>query len=436
MRALALMGDRAGALRVADDLARVLGTELGAGAGPETRALAERIRDARVGRRIVTTTPSAPPRPPLVGRTSQLAALATAWERARGGRGQVVVIEGDPGEGVSRLLDEFVARARLEHVTVAAARAVPGDRTMPWSALSGLLAGGLAEAPGLVGAPPAALAAVRALDTVSGASMAGAVSAVLGAAADERPVLLALDDAQWIDPDTLALLPGLARDTARKPVLIAFGIARGAPEGARFDELRARFGRDLEGAVVRVERLDDAELRALTAWALPHYGAEATERLLRRIEHDTARIPLLVVALLEAVADGLKLAPGTAAWPSPKRTLLDSLPNDLSPAVVGSICQRFRRLAEPAQQVAGAAAALAQRVDAATLVRATGLSPVAVEESLDLLEWERWLLADTRGYVFAAPIVRAVLLQEMVTPGQVRRYQKQASPTLESDLRA
>jgi hypothetical protein len=39
-----------------------------------------------------------------------------------------------------------------------------------------------------------------------------------------------------------------------------------------------------------------------------------------------------------------------------------------------------------------------------------------------VLKWERWLAADARGYVFAAPIERDIVLQEMVTPGQARRY--------------
>ncbi len=427
MRALALMGDRAAALRVADELVRTLGGELGAAPAKETVALAERIREARVGRRLAAAIPSAPPRSPLVGRAPQLAALAAAWERARAGRGQVVIVEGEPGEGVSRLLEEFVGRVRLEHATVATARAVPADRKVSWSALAGLLAGGFAEAPGLTGAPPAALARLREIAAgrdgiVTDLSMPDAVSAGVRAAAEERPVLLVLDDAQWIDLETLAALPGLARDTARRPVLIALGVALGAPEGTRFDELRARFGRDLEGVAVRVGCLDEAALRALVAWALPHYGSEDAERLLRRVEHDTARIPLLVVAMLEAVADGLRLAPATPVWPSPTRTLLDSLPNELSPAVIGSVCQQFGRLTPPAQRVLGAAAALAERTDSTSLARAAGLDPAVVEQALDLLEWERWLLADARGYVFAAPILRRILLQEMITPGQARRY--------------
>src|SRR6266702_4274675 len=85
-------------------------------------------------------------------------------------------------------------------------------------------------------------------------------------------------------------------------------------------------------------------------------------------------------------------------------------------------CLRFRNLPPVAQQVLGAATALSERVEPTALARATGLDPRSVAEALDLLEWERWLAADARGYVLSAPIVRVILLQEMITPGQARRY--------------
>jgi DNA-binding SARP family transcriptional activator len=431
MRALALTGDRAVALRVADELAEALRQQLGAVPAPETTRLAERIRDARVGRRVLAAPPAARPRPPLVGRDAELAALGAAWERAKGGRGQVVLVEGEPGEGKTRLIDELTTRAQLDEATVAAARAVAADQATPWSAVAGLCAAGLGEAPGLAGAPPGALAALGSVASDVGARfsalepplpLAEALSAAVRAAAQERPLLLALDDAQWTDPATLDALPGLARDVARHRVLLLFGVARGSPESARLDDLRARIGRDLEGEAIRLGSFDAGVLRALVAWALPSYAADDAERLARRVERDTAGIPLLAVAMLEAIATGFRLAPDAPAWPSPKRTLVDSLPSDLPPAVVGVICQRFRQLAPPAQQVLGAAAALGGRVEVADLARATGLDRAAVEQGLDLLEWERWLVADARGYAFAALIVRGILLQEMITPGQARRY--------------
>src|SRR3989454_1847056 len=83
---------------------------------------------------------------------SGLGAVAAAWERAKAGRGQVVLVEGEPGEGKTRVLEELAGRARLDDATVAAARAVPADREREWSAVAGLLAGGLTDAPGLASA--------------------------------------------------------------------------------------------------------------------------------------------------------------------------------------------------------------------------------------------------------------------------------------------
>src|SRR5207253_1928304 len=178
---------------------------------------------------VLAAPPAARPRPLLCGRGSELAALAAAWERAKSGRGQVIIVEGEPGEGKSRLIEELVARARLDDATVAAARAVAVDQRKDWSAVAGLLAAGLADAPGIAGAPPDALAALGSLAPdlavrfrrVDAALPVGeAVRDAVVAAAHERPVLLTLDDAQWTDAATLESLPGRARDAARRPVLL------------------------------------------------------------------------------------------------------------------------------------------------------------------------------------------------------------------------
>ena len=438
MRALALAGDRAAALRVAQGLAHALADALGTAPSPELARLVERIREARVGRRILAAPPAARPRPPLLGRAAELAVAAAAWERAKAGRGQVVLVQGEPGEGKTRLIEELVARARLDDATVAAARAVPADREREWSALAGLVAAGLGDAPGLASAPPAALATLGTLDPDLGARFRGgadcampmddAFPAAVIAAAQERPLLLVLDDAQWLDAASLAVLPAFARDAAPHRVLLLLGVARGVPDAERFDVLQGRLGRDLEGALIRLARLDQTALAELVAWAVPAYGADERERLVRRVERDTAGIPLLAVALLEAVAAGYRLAPDAPAWPSAARTLIDSLPGSLPPAVIGAVCLRFRGLPLAAQHVLGAAAALGGRGDVERLARATGLERGPVAQALDVLEWERWLSADPQGYLFAAPIERDIVLQEMLTPGQARRYRDQSVP--------
>ena len=434
MRALALAGDRGAALRVADELVQTLAREANAAPSAETERLVARIREARVGRRVPAAPAGARPRPPLVGRAADLGALAGAWARARSGREQVVLIEGEPGQGKTRLVEEIAARARLEDATIAAARAVPADRDVPWSAVRGLLLGGLGDAAGLSAAAPAALAGLAAIDpdlaTRFGAAgppapVAEALSGAVRAAAAERPVFLALDDAQWLDGATLDTLPSLARDLARHPVLLVVGLATAPDHASPLDDLRARIGRDLEGTVVRPGPLDALALGQLVAWGLPRYGADERDRLVRRLERDTAGIPLLSLAMIEAVAEGFRLAPEGPAWPEAKRTLADTMPGDLPPAVTGAVCLRFRELPDEARQALAAAAALGGRVDAPGLERATGLPRAVLDQALDRLEWGRWLVADARGYAFTAPIVRDILLREMITPGQARRYREQ-----------
>jgi DNA-binding SARP family transcriptional activator len=431
MRALALSGDRTAALELAQRLGVDLRERVGTAPAPETQRLTERIRQARVGRRVVASPSGARARPPLVGRREPLARLIGAWESVRGGNGACVLIEGEPGEGKTRLLDELLDRARLEDATVASSRAVPADAAVTWSGLAGLLTGGLDTAPGLAGAPPAALAALSKLDPDLSAGVAGsadrlepprAFAAVVRAAAAEQPVLLALDDAHDLDAATTAALPQLARDFRDRPVLL---VVSAATSGRRLDwleTLRAHLGRELRGEAIRLERFDAVALGALARWALPRYGGEEIARLVRRLERDTAGVPLLAAAMLEAIVDGFRLTAEAPAWPSERRTLVDTLPGDLPPAVVGAICLEFNRLPAAVQEVLAAAAALGDRVGAATLARATGLEQATVDRALDRLEWDRWLTAEARGYAFAAPIARAILLQEMVKPGRAGRY--------------
>ncbi|HET9706770.1 MAG TPA: AAA family ATPase [Gemmatimonadales bacterium] len=436
IRAMALDGDRGGALALADRLAAGLRERLGTEPAPETRRLVDRVRDARVGRRVVATPEGARPRAPLVGRGAELASLIGAWDRSRGGSAAVVLLEGEPGEGKTRLLEELVLRARLEDATVASTRAVPSDAQTPWAGVVGLLSGGLAAAPGIAGASSAALATLTALapdlETRLPRSAAGtvepahALAAAVRAAASEQPVLLALDDAQDLDRETAAALPQLVRDIGGARVMVVVGAHVGARRPDWLDELRSQIGRGTGGLVIRVGRLDHAAIAALAQWWLPRYAAADLERLVRRVERDSAGVALLATAMLEAVALGLRMSPDAPAWPGERHTLVDTLPGDLPPAVVGAVCLRYRQTPEPAQAVLAAAAALEERFNADQLARATELVRSDVEQALDRLEWERWVTVDARGYAFAAPIERAILLQEMVTPGQVRRYRERS----------
>jgi predicted ATPase len=243
---------------------------------------------------------------------------------------------------------------------------------------------------------------------------------LLRAATEERPSVLLLDDAQWLDPQTAGELGAILRDLAAAPLAILLAVVPHPPR-PELDELRARLGRDITGEVLRLRPLDRAALRRLAEQMLPGYEPLAIDRVTRRVATDSAGMPLLAVELLRAVALGLDLGTISEAWPEPLRTLDQTLPGELPDAVVAAIRIGFRRLSPPAQRVLAAASVLDDLVPPALLERALSIAPEEIALALDELEWHRWLVAEPRGYSFVARLVRRVVERDMLTPGQRRR---------------
>jgi DNA-binding SARP family transcriptional activator len=436
MRALVLDGDRAGALQAFAELEERLLRDLKVSPSAATTVVMERIRRERdVGARATRARADAPVRrrAPLVGRERELASLWEVWRSGPAlGSGAAAVVAGDPGVGKTRLVDELVGRIRLEGAATAIIRAVAADRDAPWNGLLGLARGGLLDAAGIAAAPPASLAwyadripdwADRFSDAkqATGSSTPGqALHDVLNGALEEQPVALVVDSAEWVDRESLLVLLEVLRDFARRPLFLVLAVPAG-PSRAELDELQSRLGRDVNGRLVRIEPLSSDAVRHLAAWAVPGYEETALDRLTRRVYADSAGLPLLAVELLNAVALGLDLTAFQKSWPEPLKTLDQSLPGDLPEGIVSAIRVSFRRLSQDARHVLQVAAVLGAPLDAERLSRGSGLSAAAVADALDELEWNRWLTHDGRGYGFAARIVRAIIAEDQLTPGQRQR---------------
>lgn len=436
MRARALDGDRAGALQAHAELQERLKRDLKVSPSADTVVLMERIRRERdVGPRVARVRTDVPERrrAPLVGREQE---LASVWEVWRGGpaagSAAAVVVAGDPGVGKTRLVDEVVGRIRLDGAIPAVIRAVEGDRNAPYNGLLGLARGGLLDAAGIAAAPPASLVwfidripewadRFPTVKQVTGSSTPDqAFHDVLNGALDEQPVALVVDHAEWIDRESLLVLIEVLRDFAQRRLFLVV-TAPAAPSRAELDELESRLGRDVNGRLIRVEPLPPSVVRRLAEWAVPSYDVGALDRLARRVYADSAGLPLLAIELLNAVAVGLDLAAIQGSWPEPLKTLDQSLPGDLPQGIVSALRVSFRRLSPDAQHILQVAAVLSAPLEVERLSRGSGLSTAAVAEALDELEWNRWLTLDGRGYGFAARIVRAVIAEDQLTPGQRQR---------------
>ena len=424
MRARALAGDRAGALSCYNHFKARLAKEMGTTPGVETETLAERVKRERTPRRAKqkqgdTGEPS--PRFPLEGRADELERLLAVWRVCAGARRRsLVVIEGDAGMGKTRLAEELAARARIDGAVVGIVRAVEADLTSPWSGVHNLCRDRLLTAPGATGASPAALTALR-MEPPAPALTAKALSELVAAVCDEQPLVLVLDDVQWLDRESLLATLATLRDPPAPLAIVA--IVPSHPGRPELDDVRARLGREVAGVAVHLGALAADAITRLARRAMPGVDDEQIERVTRRVTADTAGIPLLVTALLPAVAAGLDLQTARAkdGWPAPGKTLQDTLPGDLPDSIVGAIRVMFWRAGEDARRVLVTAAVLGNRSAAALLGQGAGLEKRRLTAALDELEWARWLAAEPRGYDFVARIFRDVVNRDMVTPGQRQR---------------
>jgi DNA-binding SARP family transcriptional activator len=258
--ALYRSGRQAEALRILDDARRTLRNQLGIDPGrPLVELEAAILRqdpelDLPPGTEVPTDLPSpaaegggearptapsgapAPVRarataagPALVGRDAELGQLLTALDEARTGP-RVALVEGEPGIGKTRLIEEVAAEAGAQGATVLWGRAFEGTAApafWPWlpplRSLVGQLAPGAAVGPEL-----SALVAASGDDDATGTGsdrtrfqLFDAVTGLLAATAAERPLVLVLDDIQWADLASLELLTFVAGQLVDSPVLLA-----------------------------------------------------------------------------------------------------------------------------------------------------------------------------------------------------------------------
>jgi DNA-binding CsgD family transcriptional regulator/tetratricopeptide (TPR) repeat protein len=157
-------------------------------------------------------------RHPLIrGRRAVLDALTALTERAAAGAGGALTIVGEPGIGKTAVLDESGELIGRVHPDVRIIRmtGVEAEVELAWSGLAGILHGLLAGIDALAPARAAALRAALAIDGADGAAepfaIAVATRDLLAQAAEQAPIVVFVDDLQWVDPPTRRTLSYIAR---------------------------------------------------------------------------------------------------------------------------------------------------------------------------------------------------------------------------------
>src|SRR2546426_9028044 len=138
-------------------------------------------------------------RPGLVGRRRERELLEKLLESARAGRGAVLVVHGEPGVGKTALLDYVVQKGAS--FRIARTVGVEGEIELPFAALQQLCAPILALRMGLPSPQRDTLGVAFGLAPGNAPSpfLVGlAVLGLLSEAAEDRPLLCVVDDAQCL----------------------------------------------------------------------------------------------------------------------------------------------------------------------------------------------------------------------------------------------
>jgi tetratricopeptide (TPR) repeat protein len=214
--------------------------------------------------------PTAPPatRESLVGRADALEALEDALAAVADGEPHAIWVEGESGIGKSAVLEHFRRRlAGRAQTVVLAGRARRGD-AVPFPALDEAIddlgaylerlptstaevlvtrsAAHLARLFPSLSSVPAIARGARELDPSEGAAETrrrafDGLRDLLARLAESRTVVMVLDDLQWIDADSRALLAHLL-DGPQAPALLVVGAVRATEDSDELRKLAASLG--------------------------------------------------------------------------------------------------------------------------------------------------------------------------------------------------
>src|SRR5579864_437758 len=242
MRVQLALGHATAALQVYDTLLARLAEELRVKPSADTVALAEHIRTTAARSpgsppAHPSTAASEPPSElvaPLVGRAATFHQLVVPYQQARQGQPQTVLVVGEAGIGKTRLAHEFVAWARVQGAEVLSGQAFEMGGRLPYQPLVEALRPRLEEEnapedlledlwlaelsrllPELRVRYPD-LPAPTQDELTAKIRLFEAVARLLDALAQRAPLVLLLDDLQWVDGASLDLLRYLGRSWARQ----------------------------------------------------------------------------------------------------------------------------------------------------------------------------------------------------------------------------
>lgn len=372
------------------------------------------------------TMPALPSSSRMVGRHAELATLLESFDEGSGGHPRTVVVRGEAGVGKTRLVQEFLAlvatdpfeagqpAAVTERPVVAFGQCIDlGPIGAPFGPIRRVLrdlhtavgtdelreaAGSAAAIASLAALVPGIAPETHEHDEPAG-EFAEAIEVLLERLSQRRHIVVVLEDLQWADAATMALLKTLA-STLRGRRLTIVATYR-SDDIDRFHPLRPVLAElDRTRSVVRVE---------VTPLS-PDEVAEQVEQLTGRLD------PRLVEALAER----------SGGIPFLVEELVDLGDRPLPDTLRELVLARYARLGNDAQQAVRTMAAGGMHLDHDVLAAVCALDEAALDLAVREAVHSRVILADGAGYAFRHALTREAVEAEMLPSERVRVHRRYA----------
>lgn len=352
---------------------------------------------------------------PLIGRDDELRLIHRALESLQQGSGSLVTIEGDPGEGKSRLVRDSIAHHQGRRVWCGFT-ALP---SAPYQAVADVLRGALALesderlapalfALGCADAEPylagllGTVAHPPGLDPESFASRASvALRDAIAAAAREMPLLIVVEDLHWADRASLSMLEGLAGLVDSHPILM---MTTSRPVGDGLGRIAAAASRPVR---VSLKPLDGRALDEMVSCLL---GTDDVSPVIHdAVAERSGGNPYFVEEMLRYAVDRGTIRRGLQGW----ELAPDFDTHGVPPTIEGIIAARIDRLPPSAAQTLQVAAVAGEEATGA-LLRTVLRSAADVDAALAVLKGAGLLHLDGDAVAFHHVLVAHVVYERLL----------------------
>ena len=300
----------------------------------------------------------------IVGRDEELAAVVAFLESTEALPG-ALLLDGEAGIGKTTLWGAGVEAARELPYTVLRASPSEKEAVFPYSVVSDLLADLLDEVLAELPGPQRRALEIALLLRESNGSppeqhtLGVALLGALRALAASKPVVLAVDDVQWVDPSSAAMLVFACRRLREERVALllarrqTFGLHPGRLELAMPEDRRLGL------------RVGPLSMGALHRLLRDRLGATLARPALRRVHETSGGNPLYALELVRALESSRgRMRPG---HPLPVPETLEAILHeriDALPTNVRQVLAAAAALRHPTESVLGDWAALEHAAEA------------------------------------------------------------------------